>query len=142
MKAKLLKVVTGLFLISILVGSSVPLRVFPFNDVTAEAASTRYKHNHTSYTCYKMSYYVTPAKCKSLSSQTKKLNTISAITNFIGLTGLTPGIVSLVFGSAVDANQVFVNAAKRGKGVQLTYIAHFSNISTDTYSTNHNYVIK
>ncbi|ENZ3798816.1 hypothetical protein ACGJCC_002899 [Listeria monocytogenes] len=89
-----------------------------------------------------MSYYVTPAKCKSLSSQTKKLNTVSAIAGFIGLTGLTAGIVAMVFGSAVDANQVFVNAAKKGKGVQLNYIAHFSNISTDTYSTDQNYVIK
>ena len=115
---------------------------FSFFVKPVEAASTKYNHNHTSYTCYKMSYYVTPAKCKSLSSQTKKLNTVSAIAGFIGLTGLTAGIISMVFGSAVDANQVFVNAAKKGKGVQLNYIAYFSNISTDTYSTDQNYVIK
>ncbi|MGC3362722.1 hypothetical protein ACPTGY_14985, partial [Enterococcus faecalis] len=70
------------------------------------------------------------------------LDTISAITNFIGLSGVTPGIVALVFGSAVDANKVFVDAANKGKGVQLNYIAHFSNTTSYTYNSNQNYVIK
>lgn len=88
-----------------------------------------------------MSYYVTPAKCKEL-KKTKKLTTISAIAGFISLSGVTPGIVTLVFGSAVDANSVFVNAANKGKGVQLNYIAHFSNLTSYTYNSNQNYVIK
>lgn len=109
---------------------------------TVGATSAKYTHNHNGYTCYKMSYYVTRAKTKDLANQTKKLNTVSLIANFIGLSGLTAGIVSLVFGSAVSANNVFVKAASQGKGVQMTYIAHFSNTTTDTYSTNQSYVIK
>lgn len=109
---------------------------------TVGAASSKYTHNHNGYTCYKMNYYVTPAKTKALAKQTKKLNSVSLIANFIGLSGLTPGIVSLVFGSAVSANNVFVKAAAKGKGVQMSYIAHFSNTTTDTYSSNTSYVIK
>ena len=30
---------------------------FSFFVKPVEAASTKYNHNHTSYTCYKMSYY-------------------------------------------------------------------------------------
>ena len=112
------------------------------NPSQVEAASTVYRHNHAGYRCYRMSYYVSPAKCKQISRQTNKLNTVSAIANFIGLAGLTPGIVALVFGSAVNANNVFVTAARQGKGVQLNYIAHFSNTTTYNYSSNQNYVIK
>lgn len=109
---------------------------------TVGATSAKYTHNHNGYTCYKMSYYITRTKCKDLAKQTNKLNTVALIANFIGLTGLTAGIVSLVFGSAVSANNVFVKAASQGKGVQMSYIAHFSNTTTDTYSTNQNYVVK
>lgn len=111
--------------------------------LTAEAASgTKYKHNDIGFTCYKMSYYISPSKTKQLKKQTKKLNTISVITNFIGLSGLTAGIVSLAFGSAVSANQVFIKAANKNKGVQISYIAHFSNSSSYSYSSNMKYVIK
>ncbi|WP_241153457.1 hypothetical protein [Enterococcus mediterraneensis] len=74
-----------------------------------------------------MSYYISPAKVKSLSSQTKKLNTVNVFAAFIGL---TPGIIPLVFGSSVSANQVFINTAKKGKGVQLNYIVIVQQILT------------
>ncbi|EUJ45006.1 bacteriocin precursor [Listeria rocourtiae FSL F6-920] len=89
-----------------------------------------------------MSYYISPAQAKKVKAQTKKLNTIASITNFIGLSGFTAGVASLAFGSAVDANQVFVSAANKNKGVQVTYISHFSNYTTDSYMSNAKYVIK
>ncbi|MBK2002715.1 hypothetical protein JI641_06895 [Listeria ivanovii subsp. londoniensis] len=108
----------------------------------AEAAGTKYKHNDTGFTCYKMSYYISPSKTKKLKKQTKKLNSISVITNFIGLSGLTPGVVSLAFGSAVSANQVFIKAANKNKGVQISYNVHFSNYTTYSYMSNVKYIIK
>lgn len=108
----------------------------------AEAASTKYNHKHTGYTCYKLSYYVTPAKCKALKKQTKQLDKLSLISDAIGLSGLTADILALVFGSAVSANAIFVKAANQGKGVQLNYISHFSNLTTDVYSSDQKYVIK
>lgn len=134
------KLIVGIASMSLIFSSSCIALVA--NTTTVEASSSSYRHNHAGYRCYRMSYYVSPAKCKQLSRQTGKLKTVSAISNFIGLSGLTPGIVSLVFGSAVNANNVFVTAARRGKGVQLNYIAHFSNTTTYNYSSNQNYVIK
>lgn len=136
-KKKIIAIIASFFLIF-----STACTVLLTNNANVEAASSSYKHNHAGYRCYKMSYYVSPSKCKQLARQTNKLNTVSAIANFIGLSGLTPGIISLVFGSAVSANNVFVTAARRGKGVQLNYIAHFSNTTTYNYSSNQNYVIK
>ena len=49
---------------------------------------------------------------------------------FAAFIGLTPGIIPLVFGSSVSANQVFINTAKKGKGVQLNYIVIVQQILT------------
>ncbi|WP_239734599.1 hypothetical protein [Mammaliicoccus sp. G-M28] len=89
-----------------------------------------------------MNYYITPGKTKSLAKQTKKLNNIQAITNFIGLAGLNASILSLTFGTAVYTNNVFKTAAKKGKGVQVSYILYSSNTTTVKYNRNAKYVIK
>lgn len=112
------------------------------NTQTANAKSIKMKKCIAGYTCYKMNYYITPAKTKSLAKQTKKLNNVQAITNFIGLAGLNAGILSLTFGTAVDANNVFKSAAKKGKGVQVSYIHYASNTTTVNYNRNAKYVIK
>lgn len=94
------------------------------------------------YTCHKLTYYITPAKTKQLAKQTKKLQTPAAISNFIGLAGFGPGVVGLGFGSAVSANQVFIDAAKQGKGVEVSYINHQSVSTADSYNTNGTHKIK
>jgi len=92
--------------------------------------------------CYKLSYYITPAQTKKLAQTKKELDTPAAIANFVGLAGFGPGVVALGFGSAVNANQVFVDAAKQGKGVQVSYINHQSVSTAHSYNTNGHYKIK
>ncbi|MBC6133960.1 hypothetical protein HB825_03820 [Listeria booriae] len=128
-------------LIALVLATTISISAVPLA-TDAASAGTKYTHNHVAYTCYKMSYYISPAQTKKLKAQTKKLNTLSSITNFIGLSGFTVGVASLAFGSAVSANQVFVSAANKNKGVQVTYIAHFSNVTTDSYMSDAKYVIK
>ncbi|WP_059141418.1 bacteriocin 51 precursor BacA [Paenilisteria newyorkensis] len=128
-------------LIAFVLATTISISAIPLA-TDAASAGTKYTHNHVGYTCYKMSYYISPSQAKKVKAQTKKLNTISSITNFIGLSGFTAGVASLAFGSAVSANQVFVNAANKNKGVQVTYISHFSNYTTDSYMSNAKYVIK
>lgn len=107
----------------------------------ADAKAKKVKCNGPG-TCTKMSYYISPSKTKKLAKQTKELQTPAAIASFIGLAGVGTGIVTLVFGSAVTANQVFKDAAKQGKGVQLSYINHQNPSTSDSYNTNAKYKIK
>ena len=107
----------------------------------ADAKAKKVKCNGPG-TCTKMSYYISPSKTKKLAKQTKELQTPAAIASFIGLAGVGTGIVTLVFGSAVTANQVFKDAAKQGKGVQLSYINHQNPSTSDSYNTNAKYTIK
>ncbi|MCP6640013.1 hypothetical protein NL504_26170 [Klebsiella pneumoniae] len=112
------------------------------SSVEAKGKKVSCGKNANGYVCYKLDYYITPSQTKALSKQTKKLQTASAISQFIGLTGLGPGIVTLSFGSAVTANQVFIDAAKQGKGVQVSYVNHQSVSTPDSYNTNGSYTIK
>ncbi|WP_459756257.1 bacteriocin 51 precursor BacA [Pediococcus ethanolidurans] len=114
----------------------------PFSPKVVHASSKRYYHNHPGYTCYKMNYHVNYKTCKKLKSNYKKLKTPAAIASLIPIGGVTGWIVSNTFGSSVAALKVFVKAVNKKKGVQLRYIAHFSNYSTATYSSNFHYTIK
>lgn len=72
---------------------------------------------------------------------------IKGISNLLAIAGGTykswaGGLIKL-FAYDVD-NQMapFRAAVSKKKGVEYSYIAHFSNTTTDTYSTNFKYVTK
>ncbi|WP_282919756.1 hypothetical protein [Ignavigranum ruoffiae] len=94
------------------------------------------------YSCTQFNYYVSPTKTKQLAQQTEQLNSVSLIANFIGLTGVTPGIVAMVFGSAVSANNIFVEASKLGLGVRMKYKAYIGLTTSDTFNSDINYSIE
>ncbi|MGH1841464.1 bacteriocin 51 precursor BacA [Enterococcus gallinarum] len=142
MKKKIVKIFTGLFIVSLIVGASVPLNVFPFDSAKVEAASTKYNHKHTGYTCYKMNYYVTNKMCKDLKRNYNQLKTPAQIAGYIPIGGLGTAVITNTFSSAVDALNVFVRAANQGKGVQITCNSHFSNTTSYQYSDNFSYKIK
>lgn len=110
--------------------------------IKVEAASTKYTHNHNGFTCYKMSYYVTNKMCKDLKKNYKKLKTPASIADNIPIGGVGTWIITKAFSSSVEALKIFVKAADQGKGVQLTYNAHFSNTTTYQYSDYARYSIK
>ena len=144
MKNKIIKIITCLFLFGMIVGASTPLNLFPFSarGIKVEAASSRYNHNHRGFTCYKMNYYVTNKMCRDLKKNYNKLKTPAQIASFIHIGGVGTWVITNAFSSAVDAMNVFVRAANQGKGVQLTYNAHFSNTTSYQYNDYARYVIK
>lgn len=71
-----------------------------------------------------------------------KLKTPAQIASFIPIGGVGTWVITNAFSSAVDAMNVFVRAANQGKGVQLTYNAHFSNTTSYQYNDYARYVIK
>nr|WP_227631080.1 hypothetical protein [Klebsiella pneumoniae] len=73
-----------------------------------------------------MNYYVTNKMCRDLKKNYNKLKTPAQIASFIPIGGVGTWVITNAFSSAVDAMNVFVRAANQGKGVQLTYNAHFS----------------
>lgn len=101
--------------------------------------STPYNHGHVGYTCYKMDYYVSNAKCKQIRNQLNQINSWGVLVSLIGIPGITTPFLMAYFSSYVTAASIFADAALLGKGVQLKYNAHFSNYTTDVYNDGYSY---
>lgn len=130
--------------ISFLTLLMIPVGIFNNNIPIASAASSAcpIEAEVNGYSCTQFNYYISPSKVSQIASQTETLQSFSLLANFIGLSGLTAGYLSIVFGSAVAANTTFVQAANQGAGVQVSYRAFISLTTTDIYTTNVSYSIQ
>ncbi|NEY21734.1 hypothetical protein G4D61_17615 [Bacillus ginsengihumi] len=118
--------------------------IIVLNPVTSEAAATRYHHDHPGYTCYKITSYMSPSKVKKIAKQANQISTASDWAAALGgsYKGWI-GALSYVYGQSVKAQmKPFLSAAKKGKGVEYSYINHTSNYTTDSYNTNKTFKIK
>lgn len=108
-------------------------------------ASVTYNHGHTGYSCYKVTTNMSYADAKKLVDQGKTITKMSdwiiALSTF-GKQGWVAGL-SFVYGENAKAQmQPFQNAVNQGKGVEYSYIAHFSSVTTYNYSTNFTFTAK
>lgn len=140
MKNKLFSTVTIVFLGMLIFSAAFgPTPLLGY--VNAEAESVKID-GPAGYDTYRITSYVTPEKTKAMAKQNQELSTLSAIVNFLGLTSFNIGVAAMAFSSANDAMSIFIEAANQNKGVELTYDAHFGQITSDTYYSNFKYVYK
>ncbi|MBC6343157.1 hypothetical protein ERK18_09160 [Lactobacillus kimbladii] len=99
---------------------------------------SRYYHRHDSYTCYKIKQRMSPKEVKQIANNSKGIKNVTDIAGILGgaYKGWVGGLIGLYGWNASNQLAPFRAAAKKGKGLQYSYINHSSNITTDSYNTN------
>ncbi|WP_129691901.1 hypothetical protein [Gottfriedia acidiceleris] len=110
----------------------------------SDAASSKYNHNHTGYTCFKMSSYMSASEVSKLAKQANSIGSATELAAALG--GAYKGWIAplaFVYGKNVKAQmKPFTDASKAGKGIEYSYINHTSVYTTDSYNTNEAFKIK
>jgi len=99
---------------------------------------SRYYHNHDGYSCYKISQKMTPKEVKDIAKNSRNITNVTELSGILGgmYKGWIGGLIELYGWNVSNQLAPFRAAAKKGKGLQYSYINHSSNFTTDSYNTN------
>jgi len=99
---------------------------------------SRYYHRHDNFTCYKIKQRMSPKEVKQIANNSKGIKNVTDIAGILGgaYKGWVGALIEIYGWNASNQLAPFRAAAKKGKGLQYSYINHSSNVTTVSYNTN------
>lgn len=102
----------------------------------------RYNHNHNGFQCYKITQKMSAKEVANIARNAKNIKNVTDIGSIIGgmHSGWVSGLIALYGWNVKNQLAPFTAAAKKGKGLQYSYINHSSSTTTISYNTNDKFV--